>query len=319
MPLQINTNIGGATLGHSPGPTQMTMDDFVNIRHSSTDLHNTRGGPIKLPHHADHQRLALKQKKSSCDIKGLANPLYHGEEQGYFSLMEQLIHNCGYTDINTTDVLHSLNDIMLLHQDIYTHWTHPCTGYEGPQLDRILEKGVPTFPRLTSIDIQSIVEFYDKFQKISASYLLPIMPFNCISIRMGFEALCPPGLGVPKYAAIARVLIEVLPKIILKSNSHINTLMMVICMETNNGFDLLWHVMALAVPGFDPTIPVQVPVWNNDDIFKFAAAFSLYYCLHGKKGVYHDDCMQSLTFLQAITEPAYAEGITSLLALLPPD
>jgi hypothetical protein len=34
-------------------------------------------------------------------------------------------------------------------------------------------------------------------------FLLPVMPFDCISIKMGFEALCPPGLGVNKYAVIA--------------------------------------------------------------------------------------------------------------------
>jgi hypothetical protein len=162
--------------------------------------------------------------------------------------------------------------------------------------------------------VQSSIEFYNEFQKISAAYLLPIVPFDCISIRMGFEAICPPGLGIPKYAAIARVLVEVLPKLLPKSNSHISTLMTVVRMETNNGFDLLWRVMALAVPGFDPTIPVPIPVWNTDDIFEFAAAFTLYYRLHGKKGVYHDDRTQSLTFLQTITEPAYAKGITSQLA-----
>jgi hypothetical protein len=30
-------------------------------------------------------------------------------------------------------------------------------------------------------------------------------------------------------------------------------------MELGNSYDLLWHVMALVVPGFDPTIPISVP------------------------------------------------------------
>ncbi len=151
--------------------------------------------------------------------------------------------------------------------------------------------------------MQSIVKFYNKFQKISVAYLLPIMPFDCILIRMGFEALCPPGLGIPKYAAIAHVLVEVLPKLLPKSNSHISTLMTVVCMERNNGFDLLWRIMALAVPGFDPTIPVRVPVWNTDNIFEFAAAFSLCYCLHGKKGVYQDDRTRSSKLSQSQHTP----------------
>jgi hypothetical protein len=84
-------------------------------------------------------------------------------------------------------------------------------------------------------------------------------------------------------------------------------------MEFNNGYDLLWHVMALTVPGFDPVIPVCIPVWRDNDIFKFASSFLLCYHLHVKKGIYHDDCTRSLTFLQAITEPAYTDGVTSLL------
>jgi hypothetical protein len=120
-PLRVNTNVRGATIGRSPGPTQTTLDDFVHIRRFPTDLRETRGGPIKSPRHAGRRRTALEQKKSSCDNEGLANPLYHGEEQGYFPLTEQLVHNCWYTDLHTTDVLHSLNDIMLLHRDVYTH------------------------------------------------------------------------------------------------------------------------------------------------------------------------------------------------------
>jgi hypothetical protein len=63
-----------------------------------------------------------------------------------------------------------------------------------------------------------------------------------------------------------------------------------------------------------PTIPVQIPTWRDDDVFEFASLFSLHYRLHAKKGVCHDDHTQSLTFLQAITEPVYADGVTSLLA-----
>jgi hypothetical protein len=37
------------------------------------------------------------------------------------------------------------------------------------------------------------------------------MPFDCISIKMGYKALCLPGLGLPCYAVIAWVLIELLP------------------------------------------------------------------------------------------------------------
>jgi hypothetical protein len=163
--------------------------------------------------------LALLKQKSSCDIKGLADPHYHGGIDGYDPLTKVIIHNCGYMKLNTTtDILHSYQDIIILHRTVYKHWVNTHTQYKGPQLDQILEKGIPTFPRLSTLDVESVMEFYYKLQKTTSAYLLPIMPFDCISIQMGFEAFCPPGLGAPKYAAIARVLLEVLPKLLPKGN-----------------------------------------------------------------------------------------------------
>ncbi len=44
--------------------------------------------------------------------------------------------------------------------------------------------------------------------------------------------------------------------------------------------------------------------------------FTLYYRLHLKKGVYHNDCLRSITFLQAIAKPVYAKGVASLLTCI---
>ena len=41
-------------------------------------------------------------------------------------------------------------------------------------------------------------------------------------------------------------------------------------MESGNGYDLLWRVMALSVPGFDPTRQVTIPAWDDADILKEA-------------------------------------------------
>jgi hypothetical protein len=146
------------------------------------------------------------------------------------------------------DMIHSLKqsfttagfqDIILLHKSVYKHWVNPCTQYEGPQLDCILEKGIPTFPWLSTINVESVVEFYKKLQKTRSVYMLPIMLFDSVSICMGFKALCPLGLGTPKYAAIARVLLKVLPKFLPKTNTQINTLITLVHMEPNNKFDLI--------------------------------------------------------------------------------
>jgi hypothetical protein len=37
------------------------------------------------------------------------------------------------------------------------------------------------------------------------------MPFDAVSLKLGFEGLCPPGLGVDRYASIAAALMEVIP------------------------------------------------------------------------------------------------------------
>ena len=87
-------------------------------------------------------------------------------------------------------------------------------------------------------------------------------------------------------------------------------------MESNNGYDLLWRILKLTVPGFDPTFPVKIPTWSNDGIFDFAHVFQLYYRLLSKKGDFHDDKTCSTTFLQAISYYAFADLITTLLTCI---
>jgi hypothetical protein len=87
-------------------------------------------------------------------------------------------------------------------------------------------------------------------------------------------------------------------------------------MESGNGYNLLWQTLALTVPGFDPTIPVMIPAWQDNDIFVFATSFALYLCLQAKKGVVYDDRTCSTTFLNAVLEPAYTDVITTLLTCI---
>jgi hypothetical protein len=241
---------------------------------------------------------------------------YHGGIGGHNPLTVSIIHKCGYTELNSTNVIKSYNDIIYLHAEVLDCWEHPCGLYRGPQINRILEKGLPTFPRLTCLTVTDTVEFYNAFQKTSVIYLLPVMPFNCISLRMGFEDLCPPGLDIQQYATIARVLMEILPKILPRSNTKINSIVNMVCMDSGNGYVLMWCVLELSVPGFDPAIPVKLPCWGNNDVFTFALSFTLYFCLQAKKGVVYDDPTQSTTFLAAVKDPAYVNVITTLTTCL---
>jgi hypothetical protein len=182
-----------------------------------------------------------------------------------------IVHRCGYTELNSTDVILNYNDIIHVHTHVWESWEHPRGHSRGPQLDKILKKGLASFPRLATVDVESSVEFYDNFHKAALLYLLPVVPFDCISIKMGFEALCPPGLGLPKYAAIAGVLMELLPRLLPRTDTQVTSLVNMVRTESGNGYNLLWRMLALSVPGFNSSIPVKIPVWQDDDIFDFAS------------------------------------------------
>ena len=128
-----------------------------------------------------------------------------------------------------------------------------------------------------------MVEFYDNFHKTALIYLLPVVPFDCVSIKMGFEALCPPGLGLPRYTAIARVLMELLPCLLPRTDTQVSSIVNMVCMETGNGYDLLWRILALAVPGFDPTIQVKIPVWVAGESLSSPFRFSFTFAYRQKR------------------------------------
>jgi hypothetical protein len=179
------------------------------------------GGCIFSPCHANRRRQAMVNKVSPLDIAGLGDKRYHGGGKGYNPLTIPIVHRCGYTEINSSDVIACHQDIIHIHTFVRGKWEDHYQN-RGPQVDKILEKGIPTFPRLSSIDVESTVEFYGIFQKTLMIYLMPIMPFNCISIKMGYEALCPQGMGIPRYAAIAWVLFEILPRLLPKTHTRIS-------------------------------------------------------------------------------------------------
>ena len=98
-------------------------------------------------------------------------------------------------------------------------------------MDRILEKGLLVFPKLDSLEVAATVNFYDKLHKTSALFLLPLMLFDAINLNTGFEGLCPPGLGLQRYAEIAGVLMEVLLRLLPDSDSQVTSLVTVVRAE----------------------------------------------------------------------------------------
>jgi hypothetical protein len=201
-----------------------------------------------------------------------------------------------------------------MHQQVMDMWVDPCTMQSGPSVERILDKGLVMFPKLASMDMAAAVEFYNQLQKTLALFLLPLMLFDAVNLHMGFKGLCPPGLGLPRYAEIAGVVMEFIPRLLPTYDSQVTLLMTVVCAESNNGYDLLWRVMELLVPGFDLTLQISAPVFMGEGIFDFCLSYVLYFCLQVKKGLLHDDCTKSIMFLQAVHDPVYIDVVTTLQA-----
>ena len=266
------------------------------------------------PRHIDCRRHAANARVSQFDIAALADIKYHGGDDGYYPLTPVIIHKCGYTALNTVDVISSYNEIILVHESVMTKWVGRFTI--GPQIDRTLKKGLVSLPCLQSLEVESAVEWYDTLQKTLLIYLVPITPLDCVMIKMGYEALCIPGTGLTRYPVAACILLELLPRLLPKTNDEVSSIINMVCMESNNGYDLLWRILELTVPGFDPTFPDKIPTWSDEGIFDFAHAFQMYYCLLSKKGDFHDDKTRSTTFLQAINNYTFTDLINTLLTCI---
>ena len=137
--------------------------------------------------------------KTSCnDMAALAHSEYHGGPDGETELTIEFIHECGYDSISVDppeDILISYNNIILAHWKVVTGWMNYRTGRSGPIVEYIIEKALVNFSKLRSLDARAAVEIYDKLQKLSAGYLLLLMPFDAIKLLFSFEGLCLPGLG----------------------------------------------------------------------------------------------------------------------------
>jgi hypothetical protein len=60
------------------------------------------------------------------------------------------------------------------------------------------------------------------------------MAFDAINLNTGLEGLCPPGIGLPRYAEIASILMEVIPCLLPATDSQVSSLVSVVHDESNN-------------------------------------------------------------------------------------
>ena len=140
------------------------------------------------------------------------------------------------------------------------------------------------------------------------------MPFNTIVLANRFEGLCPLGLGLHRYAVMCKAFIELLPYLAPGSLSpQLCGVLVLVGYESNIGYNYLWWVLKLVVPGFDLTVPIEVPIWSNtDNVFHFAQSFLLYFCLQAKLNFHYNDCTCSGAFLHAIQFSEFVDTVTTL-------
>jgi hypothetical protein len=116
-------------------------------------------------------------------------------------------------------------------------------------------------PKFESLWVKNVVTFYDCLQEVSMGYVLGLVLFDAVVLSARFEGLCPPGLGLIRYAAMCKAFMELLLWLIPGSLSpQVSGALASVCFNSNknNGYDYLWQVLAITILGFDPTVPIEV-------------------------------------------------------------
>jgi hypothetical protein len=141
-----------------------------------------------------------------------------------------------------------------------------------------LERGLSIFPKLHTVNARETVAFYERLQQVSGAYLIPLMPFDTISLANNYKGLFPPGLRTDAYAECGTAILELLLHLLPTSNIEVQAKLSVVLNTSHNGYDLMWCVLELFVPGFDPTIPITQPQWSCDgNILNFSQKHCLYF------------------------------------------
>ncbi len=292
----------------------------IHNRGSNPNSHrigrNIVGGPKVSPCHSNKAMHACTLGVSRFNIIRLATEEYHVGMDGIDALTEADIQACGHAQVMATaeDAVVCYNDMILAHRKVSELWYNGYAHTSGPQVDKILQKSLSVYSCLESPRGEDVIAFYDRLQEVSLGYVIAIMPFNAIVLAHRIEGLCPLGLGLVKYAVMCKALMELLPWLIPGSLSpQVNATLASVRYESNNGYNYLWRVLELTVPGFDPTVPIHALIWSDvEDIFHFAQAYLLFFHLQAKVKFHYDNRTRSGMFLHAVQFSEYADAVTTL-------
>jgi hypothetical protein len=233
------------------------------------------GGRITSPRSMDKEQQPHLHHLSRHDIAALASTAYHGGCHEVLDLSLSFTYACGYTSFFTEhadDVLLCYGTIQLLHRKVCQAWYNPWTLQSGPMVERILKRGLSIFPKLCTDNARETITFYKGLRQVLGAYLIPLIHFDAISLANNYEGLFPPGLGTDAYAECSTAILKLLPHLLPTSNIEDQAQLSAVLNTSCNGYDLMWCVLELFVPGFDPTIPKAQPQWSrNDNILDLTA------------------------------------------------
>ena len=153
---------------------------------------------------------------------------------------------------------------------------------------------------------------------MGAQYLLPTIPFDAIVLTKGYEGLFPPALGTLRYSMCRKGLLELLPHLIAPTLSPIyNATLSTVRGDLANGYDLLWRLLRLFVPGFDKSRTIVIPFWTKDtNIFDFAKLTTIYFRLQQLHKAIFSDYDKSTTFLNGLAGSVYSDQVNTLLTTI---
>ena len=264
-------------------------------------------------------------------INCLVNPgPYHGGLSGYNTLTDIFLNNCGFatslaaTSLSYIDLTHAYSNLRAIHTLVMaqwyggrsnTPWSSGTSTTSGPQVYRLIGKQLSILPKLTDTETSTVIDFYDNLHDVTKHFLIATVPFDAIIISQGYHALCIPGLGFDRFQECSKALLELLPHLIDSGMSNnINAALVSVKSTTKCGYDFLWQMLRLTVPGFNPATTAQVPLWQfNSDILEFAKDFLLYFRLQRLLRTPHTDSARSLMFLHAIKGSEYIESVNVLV------
>jgi len=264
-------------------------------------------------------------------INCLVNPgPYHGGLLGYSTLTDTLLNNCGFasslaaTSLSYIDLTNAYSNLRAIHTLVMaqwynghsnTPWSSGTSTTSGPQVYRLIGKQLSILPKLKDTETSTVIDFYDNLHDVIKHFLIATVPFDAIIISQGYQAICIPGLGLDRFQASSKALLELLPHLIDSGMSNnINAALVSVKSTTKCGYDFLWQILRLTVPGFNPATTAQVPLWQfNSDILEFAKDFLVYFRLQRLLRTPHTDSARSLMFLHAIKGSEYIESVNVLV------